>query len=729
MTLNKTLSVRIATAAGLALGCAHATAQDSVANTPGLPGDAVSAYDTGAATTQRLRYVLDLAPLDTSWGGKLAIGPLAKSSAPAGTGVFGHLLGAQSASPVFAGGPLAAETYPLWNTQGQGINATANDAPADSVALGALIGQTLGAGFMEFGPGADGVFATGDDTNNIIALEASWIARRANRLYVTRTVGATNRSAATGGPVSSASFGLGAADAAGNVTFFADGYGMTSGLRIGNKRWYRVDAPTRNDSLVNQLANVSTGDAGATETLASTNISLLSPTSIPEDVNAVPLLIGTDFKSQLGAETIPGSAAFGTSHLSGGIDATRGPVSYSVDTFAPVSNGVSDAGIIGMLARQGGATRTRSILITGVDTDGAVDSSIDITLPDLAADMVDPTDGFRPADFGLDQAEHEFTNYGSQVSFRGGNGPVALGTLASGDLLVAAAATMGSIGPATPQGDDTYIAVAQLDTAGTLLGWTVAAHAPGSGGNGKAILGDFGVDGIPNTSDAGEGDGSIDATPVGRLAATSEVFGPGTTGPSMSSPAMDLNGNLYFTTTVGLNGPSGEELTTALVRANRDGAGAYTLELLMRVGDVIDGENSATSYRIDSLGLVDGDSIASNAVWSSSISRSAITWADPADHPLGALLVSARITYDTNADQSFDDPEQGAGTEPDESYNSLLVVMPRFPRGDVNRDQGFNDQDFFDFVNDFFGGGFDYNSDGNANDQDFFDFVNDFFNP
>ncbi len=46
-----------------------------------------------------------------------------------------------------------------------------------------------------------------------------------------------------------------------------------------------------------------------------------------------------------------------------------------------------------------------------------------------------------------------------------------------------------------------------------------------------------------------------------------------------------------------------------------------------------------------------------------------------------------------------------------------------------NCDDFLNDQDFFDFVNAFFGAGADYNDDGFANDQDFFDFVNCFFTP
>ncbi len=54
--------------------------------------------------------------------------------------------------------------------------------------------------------------------------------------------------------------------------------------------------------------------------------------------------------------------------------------------------------------------------------------------------------------------------------------------------------------------------------------------------------------------------------------------------------------------------------------------------------------------------------------------------------------------------------------------------------GDWNADTFFNDQDFFEFINDFFGGAgprghADFNRDGFQNDQDFFDFINAFFVP
>ncbi len=60
--------------------------------------------------------------------------------------------------------------------------------------------------------------------------------------------------------------------------------------------------------------------------------------------------------------------------------------------------------------------------------------------------------------------------------------------------------------------------------------------------------------------------------------------------------------------------------------------------------------------------------------------------------------------------------------------------IPEFCPADWNGDGSLNDQDFFDWVNDYFNqagpqGHFDFNLDGNQNDQDWFDFVNAYFNP
>ncbi len=78
----------------------------------------------------------------------------------------------------------------------------------------------------------------------------------------------------------------------------------------------------------------------------------------------------------------------------------------------------------------------------------------------------------------------------------------------------------------------------------------------------------------------------------------------------------------------------------------------------------------------------------------------------------GATLVGVRIVVEL-------------GLDPDTP--TVIDLLTR-KSADFNTDAFLNDQDFFDFVNAFFGpAGADFNEDGAANDQDFFDFVNSFF--
>src|SRR5690606_15592275 len=105
-------------------------------------------------------------------------------------------------------------------------------------------------------------------------------------------------------------------------------------------------------------------------------------------------------------------------------------------------------------------------------------------------------------------------------AFRGG-APVALTTLASGDLL--AAATIGfpvpmGDGAPVPQSELNAIVDARVSAADSTVSWTIAAHTGGPNAeNAKPIRGDYGADGLPGTHDAGEGDGMLDAAPIGRL--------------------------------------------------------------------------------------------------------------------------------------------------------------------------------------------------------------------
>ncbi len=107
---------------------------------------------------------------------------------------------------------------------------------------------------------------------------------------------------------------------------------------------------------------------------------------------------------------------------------------------------------------------------------------------------------------------------------------------------------------------------------------------------------------------------------------------------------------------------------------------------------------------------------------------------------LGGLHRKSTVELDLASGQSvfvrvsvFNDDFSGSfGTG--EGYVVVLDFVPEPPCPcDWNGDGALNDQDFFDWVNDFFdpdpgkGGGPDFNGDGSVNDQDWFDFVNCFF--
>jgi hypothetical protein len=408
-------------------------------------------------------------------------------------------------------------------------------------------------------------------------------------------------------------------------------------------------------------------------------------------------------------------------------------VSFVGQTFAPVSNGSGDAGTGATLVRTDANTTTRGIQLFGVNTNGSVDGQLQIALPTSAAALVDPIDASSPGTTFSPLSSHQFTGYSSQASFRGGNGPVAMSTLADGDLLAAALVSATDIGGAVPASEDNYIAVARVDSATSAVSWVVAAHTGDSqgaaGGLSKAILGDFGVDGIPGTGDAGEGDGVVDATPIGRIARASESLGFLGSGPSISPPAMDRAGNLYFAAEVRLNGAFAPEYTQALLRANRDSAtGGYRLELLLKAGDVIAGQNSALNYQVQFLGVFDTDSIDSGTIWSGNIVNDSFPWATagaaPAGSPfsLGAMVLRAKIVYDVDANGQYADASISSNS-PDQGYNVLLALMPRVRPADFNRDGQVSVQDIFDFLSTWSGGDADYNGADGTTVQDIFDFL------
>ncbi len=79
-----------------------------------------------------------------------------------------------------------------------------------------------------------------------------------------------------------------------------------------------------------------------------------------------------------------------------------------------------------------------------------------------------------------------------------------------------------------------------------------------------------------------------------------------------------------------------------------------------------------------------------------------------------------------------DEDIAGASSGANLTLSVVGTIVEAFDPADWNQDGAVNDQDFFDFVNDYFTqsgprGSFDFNDDGFENDQDWFDFVNAYF--
>ncbi len=737
--------------AGLALalgGAAPAGAQDSVAPTGGLPGDALDAYRTAVPSEQLNAYIVDLTPISSSWGNLFAIAPLAKSSKANSSPFFNHLIGAQAASSDLTYGPFARASYLGWHAPGQGIADSVNTPPVDdgsgrygAVSTAGRISYQFGAAFMEFGGGPDAVLGNGDDEQNIISSVVNFTFREPNRLYVTRVNALSNKLTSSTGNTATASLGLGSVDAAGNTHTLIDGFGVLSGSRVTNHNFVRVRPLSRDTTKVNRFQQSGANDAPATNRLIDTPTSLTTPNAVPASIASRPVAFGLSFASNINFEQTAGVAtATTTAFLPGGVGTARGNASYTTANFSPVHNGKNDTGTAAVLLRTDAGTSTRAVTVWGVNTDGSADSALALTLPTAPGSLVDPIDGFDPgAAFGA-LSGHEFTSYGSQVSFRGGNGQIALRVLDNGDLLIAGAVTPLGAAAQNPQPEPTYLAVARVDSVTQDVTWSIAAHSGDAAGSAdassKAILGDFGADGRPGTGDAGEGDGALDAEPIGRIAMFSQVYPGFDYGPAISAPAMDSAGNLYFVAGVELNTTLATELTAALIRANYEPkSGGYRLELLMRVGDVVAGANSLRNYQVQFLGVADGDSVDSGGVWSGNILGPSTPGADLASlapdtaMSLGTLLVRAKIVYDTDSNGKFIDPSTQGGVGTDQAYNVAIALMPRVRIADFNRNNIVNSTDVSDMINAWFEllPTSDWDANGIINSTDVGEFINDWF--
>jgi hypothetical protein len=465
---------------------------------------------------------------------------------------------------------------------------------------------------------------------------------------------------------------------------------------------------------------------------------LAVPSALPASAG-VSRVVGADFVGSVLIEESAGIAAR-TAHRPGTLDHRASP---SVSAAA-VFGGTAATGAMLTRGNAGGGL-VNAISVFGLSASGAIGPAATLELPALVSD---PCDGFAWPISGAD-----FRLFDTQAIFRGGVGPAAVGSDLQGRGVVAstayAAASPGSASPINA------IVAATFDPQNPAASaqWRTVAWVNATGTDGKDIQGDFGFDGAPNTGDSGENDGIIDATdaPIGRIESLANVPG-GLLGPSLSAPAIDSAGNIYFVASVALRKSAGllieDVRTLALLRGVPRASGCYDLELLLEQGQLVQGRNSGRTYRIAALSLSDGDSLASSSLWSQSVSASSWNGAETsqlaqaAPQHLGGLVLSARVLYDANNDGTFSDPTavDGNAASPDEAYGVLYYVGNVLPLTtgcndiDYNNDGLFpDDNDLIDFLSVLAGGpcstnncdGIDFNNDGLfPDDNDLVAFLN-----
>lgn len=637
--------------------CGPLAAQDSVSKIHALPGDAVSAW---ASSEQQNDFVVDQAAIHGSWGTVFGVAPIAKASALRDTtpDFFNKQLSAQALSGVLkSNAPFARASYSYWSAQGFGVNDDpARNDPGTPLATAGQSGFQFGFGFAEFG---SGLFAT--PLNNVIGGVVNFSPALPSRLYVARVAAAVN---GTGEDCNLAQVGLGSADEEGNVTFRADGPGATvacgtyNGLSLNN--YFRVRTLARASGATNILSATGGSDAAATDWLLnSSSVTHNTPTSAAPALAGRPLLLGSNFNKEYVFEQVAGStvAASAMSHFAAGITDQRGGVGYLPRNFTSLFSAASVGGTAGILAYDASGLAV-ALNLWGLASDGSSLSPRSVSLPATISDPAQPSWSNT-----IIPGTQQFDHYHSQVAFRGGNSPVALGTDQAGNLLAAAVVYYAGpfVAPALTANTNrnNYIAVSKTSPAGvttwTVAAWTAEATA-GAISDGKTIF-------LNGT------------TPIGRLSGA--AFGP-----TLSAPMIDAVGNIWFLGEMTLSANPGVT-TVGLLRAVLDPASfSYKLELVLQQGTVIHGQNSNTNYQIRFLEITDSDSVSSGTAWSGNIcsaadrnmSTAGLSTSDA--RALGGLALRASILYDVNGDGQFVRSVGTGGTpgSPDEDYEVLLYL-------------------------------------------------------
>ncbi len=652
----------IAAICGLALGGA-AFAQDSVA-TSASQSDAISAFDLDL---QRVRYVVDLSPVVSGWGTAFGVAPVLKASRSIAPTFSTQILGGAGLS---AGHRTAVEipsaAFSLWTAPGQGVNPSYNANPGSSVTKTGF-SRAFGVGFSDFG------LETTDQTLASSAVGAIVGQDTANptRLFVERTTALVSRNDTL--EPDSSSISMGSIDQGGNVYLRVDDFGATLGFaNVKGENALAVSLSERDVTpglnSLNFLVNLTgspTGlngpfsGAGATRFLVNngtvtlnTPVGLYSPAA-PGLTTFSNATMSLDFRGRVTIGRDTSNAATSTAtHLASGVSGLRGNPTFSIATDLA---GPPTAGVVASLAIPTGSTRATRINVFGLTSPASAVDSPSIT-PGSATSAALPSPLNGPNGFvGNATGQAEFTHYLSQISFRGPSGQVGVGRTNAGELVLAAVAT----DPSAPAGAREFLAVATRNPNSGEFAWTVAAHP------GMAVFTGPSSSGSPSQ--------------IGTLATQSPA--------SISTPAVDLLGNIYFvaawddTRPAGSAGPGGESgpgRKTGLFRAVRNDSGQFELELLLCTDQTVQGVNSNTPWTISRLTLADADSIASGGFHGGQVLQAQIPGRETSNRrsafAAGGVVVNATIRYDRGSGQT-------------NAYEAVLFLGPRNAlEGDANGD-------------------------------------------
>ena len=643
-TMRGMVQRRIATALALLSVQCVAAAQDSVA----IDGGGNDALSAQCAAQQRARYVVDLTPITSSWGTRFVVGPALKASRDLDPMFHTNILGSNAISPTHYapenGVSLPqARDFLRWTQPGRGVHPVQNIAPPQSISVTGY-GRRFGVAFSDFALGPNNVvgavigqnFATRDDLR---------------RLFVERTTGASSRQPdlALIGDTFRAS--LGGVDHSGMAVVRLDNFVQrvpTLPLPpIFGENIVGLDLPTRDAESVGGVVNTIFPTTPQGDGLPPKNASLFDPeaTVFAIDGSQVPLgdvdvtvntpvgfnspdgqwrhFLALDFKGRLTLGTLfdtnTQTRRVDSAHRAANVQGLRGNISYS--PVNALGGNLGTGAALGVGASSSTAPADR-INVFALNAD-----AVPVLAPHVApgtaqgvvlASPISTQDGaFQTNSAGA----AAFTHWLGSVTFLGPSGQVGIGRTFAGELVLAATAK-------DPE-DGEFIAVATRDAAEPhAWSWRVAAHVG------------MNVRSGPVGADPAQG-------VVGQIVAGAPT--------GMSSPAVDLRGNVYFTARwLPTGAPSAR---TGLFRAVRTPEG-YQLEILLSTEQYVQGQNSGTQYVIESITLAENEFLAPGSFHAGSVMQSIIPGRasnDPrSPFSFGGAVVNATIAYQRGVPEKYE---------------------------------------------------------------------------